>query len=137
MKEEAKAFGPVEMWLTRLSVIHISMGYPGASFLQKREKKKESKIGVYARMGKAQKANESLKKFDGYVPSPDEVEAAMSQNGGWTAAQLAKWGVGWRPPHGWREALRYRWENNLPGEVITGLPERGRRQRRKKAKPTT
>lgn len=38
-------------------------------------------------------------------PTPDEIEAARSPFGGWTAATLASWGVPWPPPKGWRRAL--------------------------------
>lgn len=39
------------------------------------------------------------------APTPDEIEAARTQAGGWTRAQLAEWGVPWPPPKGWRRAL--------------------------------
>jgi hypothetical protein len=35
----------------------------------------------------------------------EEIEAGKSPKGGFTRAQLAKWGVGWPPPQGWKEAL--------------------------------
>ena len=38
-------------------------------------------------------------------PTPEEIEAAKTPSGGWTKEQLAKWGVPWPPPKGWREAL--------------------------------
>lgn len=37
--------------------------------------------------------------------SREEIEAARSKNGGWTKKQLARWGVPWPPPPGWRRAL--------------------------------
>lgn len=37
-----------------------------------------------------------------------EIEAAQTPNGGWTRAQLAKWGVPWPPPKGWRKQLEAR-----------------------------
>jgi hypothetical protein len=37
--------------------------------------------------------------------SLEEIEAGRSQAGGYTRAQLAKWGVPWPPPAGWRRAL--------------------------------
>jgi hypothetical protein len=43
----------------------------------------------------------------------EEIEAARSPQGGWSRAQLAKWGVPWPPPKGWRNAL-------LSGEPIPG-----------------
>jgi hypothetical protein len=39
------------------------------------------------------------------IPSPAEIEAAKTKAGGWTRATLAKWGVPWPPPAGWRERL--------------------------------
>lgn len=35
----------------------------------------------------------------------EQIEAGKSPAGGWTKAQLAKWGVPWPPPKGWKEAL--------------------------------
>ena len=39
------------------------------------------------------------------IVTREEMEAARSPRGGWTAATLAKWGVPWPPPKGWRRAL--------------------------------
>lgn len=44
------------------------------------------------------------------LPSPDEVKAAETGNGGWTRARLASWGVPWPPPGGWRKDLERRWK---------------------------
>lgn len=61
-------------------------------------------------MGKKTKvALARLKRGKFTVPSPHDVIAAMSPAGAWTAITLAEWGVPWPPPHGWREALEYRW----------------------------
>lgn len=35
----------------------------------------------------------------------DEIEAGRSAKGGFTKEQLAKWGVPWPPPKGWKEQL--------------------------------
>lgn len=35
----------------------------------------------------------------------EELEAARSPRGGWTARTLAGWGVPWPAPRGWRKAL--------------------------------
>lgn len=35
----------------------------------------------------------------------EEIEAARSPRGGWTASTLAAWGVPWPPPKGWQEKL--------------------------------
>lgn len=37
--------------------------------------------------------------------SASGIEAARSKRGGWGRATLAKWGVPWPPPGGWRRAL--------------------------------
>ena len=34
-----------------------------------------------------------------------EIEAAKTPSGGWTREQLARWGVPWPPPKGWRQCL--------------------------------
>lgn len=39
---------------------------------------------------------------------PEEIELARTPNGGWTKATLAKWGVPWPPPKGWRAKLEGR-----------------------------
>jgi hypothetical protein len=41
------------------------------------------------------------------LPSPDEVENARSPRGGWTRLQLARWGIGWPPPKGWKKTLQW------------------------------
>ncbi|MGW2426766.1 hypothetical protein ACWC0C_47875 [Streptomyces sp. NPDC001709] len=53
-----------------------------------------------------------------YVPSPDEVAAAQTPNGGWSKNQLAEWGIPWPPPMGWRKHLEAKWR----GEEVTPLP---------------
>lgn len=45
-----------------------------------------------------------------YIPSPDEVEKAKTQNGGWTKETLASWGIDWPPQKGWRKELRKAWD---------------------------
>ena len=35
----------------------------------------------------------------------EEIEAERTPAGGFTKATLAKWGVPWPPPSGWKEAL--------------------------------
>jgi hypothetical protein len=37
--------------------------------------------------------------------SASEIDAAKSEKGGWTRETLAKWGVPWPAPKGWRRAL--------------------------------
>lgn len=35
--------------------------------------------------------------------TPEQIEAARSPRGGWTAATLRQWGVPWPPPKGWKK----------------------------------
>lgn len=35
----------------------------------------------------------------------EQILAGRSRKGGWTRATLARWGVPWPPPKGWRKAL--------------------------------
>jgi hypothetical protein len=35
----------------------------------------------------------------------EQIEAGRSPKGGWTREQLARWGLPWPPPAGWRQAL--------------------------------
>lgn len=51
--------------------------------------------------------------------TPEDIEKAKSPKGGFTKIALAKLGVPWPPPKGWKEAL-------LAGKTMTdaGLPER-------------
>ena len=41
--------------------------------------------------------------------SPEEIFAARTAQGGWKKEQLAKWGVPWPPPKGWRKKLEREW----------------------------
>lgn len=43
------------------------------------------------------------------LPSPAEVDAALTPRGAWTAATLANWGIAWPPRKGWRRRLEKRW----------------------------
>jgi hypothetical protein len=38
-------------------------------------------------------------------PTRDEIEAAKTPAGAWTRETLAKWGIPWPPPKGWRRKL--------------------------------
>ncbi|MEM8526409.1 MAG: hypothetical protein AAGG68_17335 [Bacteroidota bacterium] len=35
----------------------------------------------------------------------EQIMEAQTPNGGWTKAALAKWGVPWPPPKGWKKKL--------------------------------
>lgn len=37
--------------------------------------------------------------------TPEEIEAGRTGRGGWKRETLAKWGVPWPPPRGWRKRL--------------------------------
>ena len=37
--------------------------------------------------------------------SKKQIELAKTPKGGWTKAQLEKWGVAWPPPKGWKKKL--------------------------------
>jgi|TARA_Y100000310_G_C20678911_1_gene814720 hypothetical protein len=39
------------------------------------------------------------------MPSKTEIEAQITNNGGYTRETLAKWGISWPPPKGWKEKL--------------------------------
>jgi len=61
-------------------------------------------------MGKRTKvARQILRTGQFKLPSPDEVEAAKTHRGAWTARTLAHWGISWPPKKGWRDELRRRW----------------------------
>lgn len=38
-------------------------------------------------------------------PTPEEIDAARTANGGWARESLATWGVPWPPPAGWKKKL--------------------------------
>lgn len=38
-------------------------------------------------------------------PTPDEVDAARTERGGWRKEDLERWGVPWPPPRGWKKKL--------------------------------
>jgi hypothetical protein len=41
-----------------------------------------------------------------HVPSPEEIENARTEKGGWSRETLAQWGISWPPPKGWKRQLR-------------------------------
>jgi hypothetical protein len=49
-----------------------------------------------------------------YVPEEDEIVASRTPAGGWRKSTLAKWGVPWPPPRGWRKALAQMCEGGPP-----------------------
>lgn len=63
------------------------------------------------------------------IPSPQDVIDAMTPAGAWTAFQLAKWGVPWPPPKGWRLELEERWKENGRQSGLTDRLVRPKRRR--------
>lgn len=59
--------------------------------------------------GKVPRAQERIAKRGFVIPSPDDVKAVESGAGGWSAAQLAEWGIAWPPLNGWRAYLTNIW----------------------------
>ncbi len=56
-----------------------------------------------------------------------EIEAARTSRGGWTRESLARWGVPWPPPKGWKKAL-------IEGRPISGKADEASPHRPKLAK---
>ena len=54
---------------------------------------------------------------DPTLPSPEEVEAARTERGGWTKETLAAWGVPWPPPKGWKKDLERRYLEQQGGRA--------------------
>jgi hypothetical protein len=54
------------------------------------------------------------------LPSPEDIEAARTPAGGWTKAQLERWGVPWPPPRGWRRYLveQFHYRTGMPDLVL-------------------
>lgn len=69
-------------------------------------------------MGKKTRSAKIRMKAGKYeTPSPQEVIEKMSAAGGWTAVQLAAWGIAWPPKKGWRDELRRRWQSVPPTDI--------------------
>jgi hypothetical protein len=66
----------------------------------------EPTLGVYRRIFDA--AHRIEEGGGNTIPSPAAIEAARTPGGGWTAETLARWGVSWPPPRGWRRTLERR-----------------------------
>lgn len=67
-------------------------------------------------------ARERIRCGNFIVPSPEEIESAKTDAGGWTAIQLAEWGVSWPPPYGWRWRLHRLYLHHIlvHDEIIRG-----------------
>lgn len=51
--------------------------------------------------------------------SIEVIDAARTERGAWTRRQLAKWGVRWPPPHGWKRRLTMGLDPNSTNEPET------------------
>lgn len=67
--------------------------------------------------GKVPRARARLDDRSFRLPSPAQVRAAMTDAGGWSAAQLAEWGVQWPPLIGWRAWLAAAWQDYGNGVI--------------------
>ena len=60
--------------------------------------------------------------------TPEQVEAAQTERGGFSRVSLAKLGVPWPPPKGWRKAITQKspddWLRNDRARVGHPLPRR-------------
>ncbi len=54
---------------------------------------------------------------DVYLPSPQEILAHRSGTGGWKKATLARWGVPWPPPKGWKADLEARYAESMGSKL--------------------
>ena len=70
--------------------------------------------------GKVHRARRRIAQKGFFIPSPTEVEWAMTPPGGWSAIQLAEWGVPWPPPLGWRHYLKaiYHQHNSMTHDTV-------------------
>jgi hypothetical protein len=100
------------MWTTRAENRHRSQRDRRGDRVSKR---KGNKTGP---------ARHRLEQGQFVRPSPEQIRRAQSGNGGWTAMQLAEWGVPWPPERGWRYRLEAAWcrEHGLPEPVREGRP---------------
>lgn len=73
-------------------------------------------------------ATERIAQGNFITPSPDDIRAAENGNGGWSAAQLAEWGIRWPPKAGWRELLERRWHRLHSGDPLPEKEQAPRRQ---------
>lgn len=82
------------------------MNWGGASYLSKIERNgRLYKSDEPGSKRLAKKADEILRAEETRRVTRKEVFAKRTPAGGWTKAQLAKWGVPWPPQKGWIERL--------------------------------
>lgn len=58
------------------------------------------------------------------IPSKEEIEKQRTANGGYTKSTLAKWGIDWPPPSGWKQKLikqHTQWQQQRAIEKIKAL----------------
>ena len=86
------------------------------------------------RAARRQRARAPVEAPEQLLPTPQQIDAARSKNGGWTRPTLSTWGVPWPPPRGWRRALERQRVGRSPrppgwsGPVITRRIEDPRRR---------
>jgi hypothetical protein len=68
------------------------------------------------------------RKEDGMKLTAEEIDAAKTENGGWTKATLEGWGISWPPARGWKkkliEGFEPKHEANAPESNPNGLEAR-------------
>ncbi|MFU0503608.1 hypothetical protein [Pseudaminobacter sp. NGMCC 1.201702] len=80
----------------------------------------EAILAVKPKRGRARKLKPTIEvdKIKG-AASEAEIISAMTPKGGWKAATLAGWGIGWPPPQGWRRKL----VENFEAMAASWLPQ--------------
>ncbi len=76
----------------------------GSELLMRMEQFLEYRSNPAPKSSKPVKKAKPLNAITGSVTDA-EIRAAMSPKGGWSRSTLAKWGVPWPPPKGWRAKL--------------------------------
>lgn len=69
-------------------------------------------------------ARDRISKGGFLIPSPGYVISKKTPAGGWTATQLAEWGIAWPPEPGWRSYLRglWHWEGSVIHDTVFDEP---------------
>lgn len=72
----------------------------------------------YLRQRRREQAEHVLRDGPHEIPSPDEIS-----NTPHTRLQLARWGIPWPPPAGWRLGLEARWRHTQPSRPVEQRPK--------------
>ena len=59
-----------------------------------------------------------------HIPSKEQIEKAVTPNGGYTRQQLSQWGIDWPPPKGWKQQLieqHKQWQLQIKRQKIQAL----------------